>query len=170
MQAIGSEQGILVFLVVIALIVARRIYRGLYGGKYRRWRTFFLPALYLVLTLLLALVNPSVFPHYVDALLFLLIVLGVLSGLRFGENVKFYMNNGVLYYKRSPYVLMFWAALYILRLSIEFLLPTTIVYSAILDAALAFSAGLLLGEAFHIVNEKKRFLENQSPGSAQSPL
>lgn len=163
---IYSFLGLAVFMV---FIVSRRIYSGMNGRIYRNSRIFSLPIIYLLLTLYsiipLGLANISYF--YVLTL----VPLGILVGLRFGGNVSFFIRNNVLYYKRSPFILAFWLASFVLRISLIYVYPGNNEVFFVVDAILSLTSGLIIGESLHTLNKRKKFSEDQERdpfGSATS--
>ena len=149
----------LIFLAVfMALIVVRRVYRGINGRLYRDSRVFMLPAIYLVLTVALTVPIGITNPTYFAVLV--LVPLGILIGLRFGGNISFFRKNTLLYYKRSPFILFFWLFSFILRIILEFLYPGNIEALFIVDALLSLTAGMILGESLHTLAKKKEFLRS----------
>lgn len=156
----SQNLGFIVYIFLFALIIAFRMKRGLYGRKYKHWRTYFLPAIYMIFTFSIILFDWKVFGIYIDVSLLLLIVIGVMIGFRFGKSVSFFNKDGILYYKRSPFILLFWLFSFLGRISIELALPQNVLYAEILDGLLAITSGLLIGEAFHITKKRDEFLKN----------
>ncbi len=151
----GSFETLVIFLAIIAIIVARRIIRGIYGRRYSTGRVMFLPVFYVLLTLAFVL-----FLNLGDTEIYytlLLIPAGALMGLRIGGGISFFMRNGEVYYRRSPIILIIWLASYVSRILLEILYPTnrTIVFAV--DVALALTAGLIIGEAIHIIRGRRDF-------------
>lgn len=156
---------LLLFVVIMALIVVMRIQRGIYGRKYKHWRTFFLPVVYMILTISIIISDWRLFGVYINISMFLLVIVGLMTGIRFGESVSFFKKGDILYYKRSPFILLFWLLSFIGRISIELFLPQIVLYAEILDGLLAFTSGLLLGEAFHIIRKRDDFLKTNQKQS-----
>ena len=154
-----SYSGLGIFLVFIVLIVIRRVMRGIYGRRYSTGRVLFLPVFYVVLTLIFvaAFSATDIYAYYT----FLLIPAGAIVGWRFGGGVSFFMKNGEVYYKRSPYILVVWLVSYILRVLLEFLFPSNLTIAFGVDAVLAITAGLIIGEAIHLIRGRRSF--NQTP-------
>jgi len=101
------ENTYFLYLVFLALILTLSSYRSLYGRKYRPFRVFFRPAIYLLLGLGL-LSQDFTDPLFITSLLGLLA--GALMGVKLGSGVSFYILGGDLYYKRSVWVYLLWLA------------------------------------------------------------
>ncbi len=151
----GSYEGLAIFLAIFVIIIARRIIRGIYGRRYSTGRVLFLPVFYIILTLVFVLFVDSG-NHYFYYIL-LLIPAGLVAGLRFGGGARFFLKNGEVYYKRSPYIMVFWLASYIARIVLLFLYPTNLVVAFAVDAVLAITAGLIVGEAVHLIEGRRAF-------------
>ncbi len=151
----GSYGDLAIFLAIIALIVVRRIIRGIYGRRYSTGRVLFLPVFYIVLTLAFVLFLDSGNQYFYYILL--LIPAGLVAGLRVGGGASFFLKNGEVYYKRSPYIMVFWLVSYIARLILLFLYPTNLEIAFAVDAVLAITAGLIVGEAIHLIEGRKAF-------------
>ena len=146
------ENTYFLYLVFLALILTLSSYRSLYGGKYRPFRVFFRPAIYLLLGLGL-LSQDFTDPLFITSLLGLLA--GALMGVKLGSGVSFYYSGGDLYYKRSVWVYLLWLASFLLRAYLEVGSPTSFTVLTLLDALLMFSSGLLLGESCHLVTKTR---------------
>ncbi|MEM0160508.1 MAG: hypothetical protein QXQ25_02145 [Thermoplasmata archaeon] len=157
----GSAENLSTILIVFAifvLIVTRRVYRGIRGRAYSARRVLTLPVLYILITI--AFIVPSAILEPFFFITFIFIIGGLILGIRFGEKVSFFYKNGTLYYKRSTFILFFWLISFIVRITMEFLLPSTFIIDISIDSILALTSGLLIGEAIHIITSKNRFLEN----------
>lgn len=155
--AVTSPQagGIYPFLIFIAIIVAVRLYRGINGRVYSRARVLRLPAIYVVLTVF-SLVALSYLNS--DVLLTLAFIpAGALLGYRFGTNVKFMVRNNVLYYARSPFMLILWFASFIARFLLEYLYPTNVTVMLVVDSALTITTGIFIGEAMNVIKKRKEY-------------
>ena len=136
----------LIFVVFIAAILLLRVRRNSKGQRFSRSRVLRLPAIYLIITAI------SLFgiPEYAMLLTFALGVIGLLVGLSLGEGVSVFTKDSAVYYKRSPVVFSAYIVLLLLRYVVYILYPASTTANAIVAALLGLSAGLILGEAFHI--------------------
>ncbi len=147
---------LLLLLVLIVYIVARRIWSGVKGRRYKKSRVLRIPVLYVLLTLFLVY---SVSSHdYYAYYSLLLIPAGVIPGLRFGSTVKFFSKNSVLYYKRSQVIMIAWLISFLLRVLLEIFFPSSINAEILVDMILSFTTGLIIGETFHILREAKNHI------------
>lgn len=159
----GSFEGLAIFLVIIALILVRRIIRGIYGRRYSTGRVLFLPVFYILLTMAFVL-----FIDLGDRNLYytlLLMPAGIVIGLRIGGGASFFLKNGEVYYKRSPYIMTVWLASYIARLILLFLYPDNLTIAFAVDAVLSATAGVIVGEAVHLVRGRKAFNAQSENGT-----
>lgn len=142
----------LIYLVILAVVLTLSSYRSLYGRKYRPFRTFLRPLLYLLLGL-------SVLTQDFSGSLLLVSLTGLLAGIavggKLGSGVSFYYSGTELYYKRSPWVYLIWLGSFIARVYVETLSSISTLDTTILDSLLLFSSGLLLGESYHVVMKVK---------------
>jgi len=151
----GSMETLVIFLAIIAIIVARRIARGIYGRRYSTGRVLFLPVFYVLLTLVFV-----IFLNLGDTDIYytlLLIPAGAVVGLRIGGGISFFMKNGEVYYRRSPAILIIWLASYVSRILLEVLYPTNRTIAFAVDVVLALTAGLIIGEAVHLIQGRRSF-------------
>ncbi|MCL5930155.1 MAG: hypothetical protein M1123_02590, partial [Candidatus Thermoplasmatota archaeon] len=74
---------------------------------------------------------------------------------RFGKDVKFFSKDGMLYYKRSPTILLLWAVALVARTSLELFSFTSLLAIIVFNALLSFITGMLVGEAIHILRTDK---------------
>ncbi len=158
----GNTQGsgFIFFIIFIAFIVTLRIFRGISGRPYSNVRVLRLPVVYTIITLLAVLGI-----GFLDNVVFLtlaLIPLGFLFGYRFGGNVKFFNRGGQVYYKRSPVIMVIWLASLVARMALELLFPSNLQVMLVVDSALSLTTGLIIGEAFNLISERKRY----TPGPA----
>jgi hypothetical protein len=144
-----------IILVVIALYLTFRAYRGFSGMKYNERRVYSTPILYLLITIIgLADVNPT----YTDiAASAIALIVGYLVGRRLAGGVKFYEKNNSTYYKRSPLIIIVWLISFLARFAIGYLYPTSLVLAVIVEIVLAGTTGMILGEAHHIINAYKKY-------------
>lgn len=159
---------IMALVVFMVLIAARRIYRGMNGRIYRNSRVFTLPVIYLILTLYSII--PLGFADVNYFYVLILLPLGILLGLRFGGNVTFFKKNNMLFYKRSPFILMFWLASFIVRFSLIFLYPGNTQIFIVVDSVLSLTAGLIIGESIHTLNKRKEFSDASENEFSESAL
>jgi hypothetical protein len=85
----SSSYVFLVYIALIILFVVRRIIRGIRGRKYKRSRILMPPVIYLFLTFIYMFADYKLYGFYYVTFFILLIVLGVLVGLKFGETAEF---------------------------------------------------------------------------------
>lgn len=140
-------------LIILVLIALFSFYRSFYGRKYRPSRVFLRPALYLLFALFLISISFSLLLLTASLLL---VVLGAVTGLVLGGSVTFFRKNNLLYYRRSRFVYAIWLVLFILRVAVEIEGLTDFTAIAVVDGLLAFSSGLLLGEAYHIIGMARK--------------
>ena len=151
----GGGSSTYVLLIAIALVLTLRMYRGMTGTKFKRWRLYFLPIVYLALVFFSL---PALSLTYVDIAVVLgSIIAGGLLGLRYGGGVQFYDKNSQIYYKRSPVIMMVWLASYIGRFAVGLLVPSNFYINFAVEIALALTTGLIAGEAYHIYNKYKEY-------------
>ncbi len=167
-QAINSGNTLqnydyIVVIAILLLFILRRVYRGIHGRKYRSWRIVFLPFIYILFTSFLFIIDFRLFPYYYLFASLFLGILGFAIGDRYGEKVSFFYQDGQLYYKRSPVILTIWALAYLFRLYLDFTYVNIMAVTYIIDAVLAMTTGMLVGEALNILSKKKIFEENNKP-------
>ncbi len=135
-------------LILIAVYLTFRAYRGMSGIRFKSSRLYLMPIIYLVLTVAsLFILNPS----YLDmAVVFLAVVVGLFVGLGLAGGVQFYEKNEKAYYKRSPFIMAVWLASFIARFAVEFFLPSNFYLGFAVEIVLAATTGMIIGEAFHI--------------------
>ncbi len=156
-QALGTASpftlsGGLQFELIIGVIVIYGVVRGLSGRKFSRARVIRTPLIYAVLTVVAVFLTSI--PNIDAKLMVLLLPAGIPFGVRFGKDVKFFTKNGVLYYRRSPLILLLWAFALIARVSLELFSSGTLIAIIAINAILSFITGILLGEAVHILTRK----------------
>lgn len=83
-----------------------------------------------------------------------------MPGYIYGEKVLFFMKNNLLYYKRSPYILVAWAIAFIARIILEIVYPYNITADFIVDALLAVTLGLIIGESIKTYYKYKEYINN----------
>lgn len=148
---------------VIFLFIAVRVFaRGINGMPYRKSYLYRRPFLYTVLTIYLII--PELYVSYSILLVLAAIPLGFILGDRFGGNITFFNQNSTLYFKRSPVIMIIWLISFGVRLVLEVLYPTVFLYNFIVDLLLAFTDGMVIGEARNvIVKARERQEQTISP-------
>lgn len=141
------------FELIVAIIIIFGIFRGISGRRYTRLRVLRTPVIYLILTLLAIFLTS--FPNIYAQLMILLLPVGIPIGIRFGKDVKFFSKNGVIYYKRSPTILLLWAVALVARTSLELFSFASLLAVIVFNALLSFITGMLVGEAIHILRTDK---------------
>jgi hypothetical protein len=150
-----SSNNFATLFIVIALILVLRLYRGMKGRVYRHSRVFRTPILYsLILVFFVLYVEYS---HPLFLLTFLFIPVGFILGTRFDFKPKFFYYNKMLYYKRSPIVLIIWLVSFMTRLALEFFYPTNFLANLSIDSLLALTTGVIISEAQSLLKGKKEF-------------
>ncbi len=138
------------FEIFIGVIVIFGIVRGLSGRKYSAARVIRTPTVYILLTAF-AIFFTTLPSLYAKAMI-ILIPIGIPLGFRFGRDVKFFQKGEVLYYRRSPFILLLWAVALIARVYLELSSYSSLLLAIILfNGILSFITGMLLGEAIHIL-------------------
>jgi membrane protein CcdC involved in cytochrome C biogenesis len=148
-----------VILILVLIYLAYVIYRGLKGRRYRGGGLIARTALYFILVFLIVL-TPFNIRELEISIVFA--VIGIVLGLILPGRVHFFRHRGKLYYRRSEAVLVVWAAAFIARVALEFFVSPGALGLLILDALLAFSAGLIAGEAYRVMKTKKNVLNRRS--------
>lgn len=179
----SNEYEYVYIIIIVLLFVLLRTRSQIRGRKTGTRQIFMRPVLYGFLTLLLLTITPNVM-----VLLFALLfaVIGYLVGTKLGIKSKVFEKDGVVRSKGSNEVFFIWIGAFILRLLIEVALPLPTSSSAsvllsnytnpasayfwymIVDLLLAFSAGMLLGEARHIYRMYKSVKGNSKTQSQVS--
>lgn len=149
-----------ILLIIVIFIIARRMQKGIQGRKFAGWRIVFFPLLYILITLYVVELDWKDFGIYIDISISLLLVIGLMTGLKFGGSVSFFKKGNDLYFKRSPYIISIWAVSFIARITIEYVFPQLLLYTEVVDGLLVFTSGLVVGETFHILTKKKKYEEN----------
>lgn len=154
----------LFLLVIISFIAIRRVSRGVRGSPFRTSRILRGPVIYGILSVVFIFVlSPFNYDIYATILF---LPIGMLLGLRVGSSVLFFMNENVVYYKRSPVILVFWIVSFMARIVLEILYPNVVIAEIFIDALLALTAGLITGEAFNLINREKVYSAENFPKSA----
>lgn len=151
-----NGNNVLFFLAFIVVILTLRLYRGISGRRYSRARVMRLPIVYTAITLITVLGV-----GFIDEVLLYTLVLipvGFLFGYRLGSNVNFFTSNGAVYYKRSPVIMILWLVSFLGRIILEFFFATNLQVLLIIDSALALTTGLIMGEAYNLITERKSYV------------
>ncbi len=153
-------QDIGIVLIVIALVLTLRVYRGMKGMKYSPGQVYSAPLIYFILLLVgLADLNPS----YTDIIAVVLtLILGYFVGRKLAGGVRFFDKDGAIYYKRSPIILVIWLVSFIVRFGLDYITIPGITYLAIaVEVVLALTTGMIAGEAHHINISYKEYAGNK---------
>ena len=154
------------FELIIGVLIVIGIVRGLAGRKYTPLRVLRAPVLYVLFTLVAVFLTSI--PNIYAQLMLLFLPIGIPVGLRFGRDVKFFTKNGLLYYKRSPFILLLWAGALIARVALELYSSQSILGIIVFNALLSFITGMLLGEAIHIFRTRKKTSNEETVVSTDS--
>ena len=147
--------------IVIALILIRIMYRrikqGLNGRSFKTFRLFTTPVIYFLLLLFFI----AAFIGNIDyiTVVILLCGIGIIPGFIYGEHVSFFEKDGKIFYKRSPYILTIWASGFMVRILLEFLYPSNLEIQFIVDALLAVTLGLIMGESIKTYIKYREYIE-----------
>ena len=143
----------------VAIILTFRVYRNMKGTKFTAKRLYLLPATYV----LLALSSFAVYSYTVEEIILMLVLLaaGVVSGFVFGS-AEFFMNEGKTFYKRSPVIITIWLISYLARFGLAYEYPNVVIINIIVEAALFFTTGLIIGEAISISRKYEEHKKNSS--------
>ncbi len=154
------------FLVFIGLIMFRYLRTGLNGRKYSYARMMRRPIIYIVLTVILAL---SLYENYLYMLAVAIAFLpGIFFGDKFGKLSSVYKQGDIIMYKSNPIILIVWLVSLIARIFVEFEYPTNIDGIFYTEVLLSFTSGILLGEAFNIVNKVKNMNSGENQDQTAS--
>jgi membrane protein CcdC involved in cytochrome C biogenesis len=144
----GGADTSLFLIVIIAIIVVRRVYRGINGRRFSTRRIFTIPIVY---TLLLLASFFSLPVSYLDeASLLLLILPGIIIGMRFGNAVVFFERDSQTFYKRSQFILVFWLFSLLARETLALLYPSVTMVILLVDGLLSLTTGLIIGESIRL--------------------
>ena len=142
-------------LVIIAVRLFTRLRKNASGARYSLRSILLLPILYSAITFFLMIGMPV----SEDAILVISLIIGIAIGLLLGRRSEIFEKDGKMMYRRSAVIMAIWLVGFIARVGLEFvsgsfdfgpgmtpLSPSgAFIFGA--DVLLAFSAGLLLGEA-----------------------
>lgn len=160
----SNSDSLYTLVIFVAIIVTLRLYRGINGRIYSQARVLRAPAIYIILTLLTVI--PSGISNIADLGTLILIPVGLIVGYRFGTNVTFFRQNGVVYYKRSQIIMIVWLLSLIIRLVMEILYPASATAILAVNILLTVTTGLIIGEAMNIIKKEREFnrTDSQDPG------
>ena len=151
----SNIEGIVVFLAIIILIMARRIKSGLNGRRFKMSRIFTMPFIYAILLIFfLGAIGKNVTYIFIVAGL---IFPGIIVGFIYGERVKFFEKNSFTYYKRSQFIMVFWLTSYIARIFLYIFYPTNFMANFIVDILLAITLGMIVGESVKLYIKYKEY-------------
>ncbi len=149
-----------ILLIFVIYILIRRVQRGLKGRQFKIVRLFSLPLIYLLLLLFfLAVFMDDV---YYLTIIIVLIFAGITPGYIYGEQVSFFMKDNLLYYKRSPYILVTWVVTFMGRIILEIVYPYNITADFIVDALLAVTLGLIIGESVKTYYKYREYINDKN--------
>ncbi|MDE1851390.1 MAG: hypothetical protein KGH69_01720 [Candidatus Micrarchaeota archaeon] len=151
-----SGPSVYVVLIVVAVILTLRIYRSMKGTKFSMFTLARLPAVYTIL-MLVSFASYYASPYLLEIVAgaAVSLVVGLLLGMRYASGAEFFEKEGRTHYKRAPYILIAWMAAFIARFAIEIVLPGMFLATVFVNMLLAFSTGLIIGEALHIYEKYK---------------
>ena len=95
-------------------------------------------------------------------IIIVLIFAGIIPGYIYGDKVSFFMKGNLLYYKRSPYILVTWSIAFIARIILEIVYPYNITADFIVDALLAATLGLIMGESIKTYYKYREYINDQN--------
>ncbi len=149
-----------ILLIFVIYILIRRVQRGLHGRQFKIVRLFSLPLIYLLLLLFFLAV-------FMDDIYYLTIIIGLIfagitPGYVYGDHVSFFMKDNLLYYKRSPYILVTWVVTFMGRIILEIVYPYNITADFIVDALLAVTLGLIMGESVKTYYKYREYINDKN--------
>ncbi len=163
----ANEYQYVYILFIVLLFVLLRTRSQAKGRKINAAKIFRRPVLYSLFTLLLLVSTPTIIALAASLLFW---ILGYKAGLVFGPKAKVYAENGIIRSKSSNEIFAIWTVSFVARLFIELAFPIPSAPSVVvpnayfwylaIDLLLAFSAGMLLGEARHIYKMYKSIKNN----------
>ncbi len=154
------QQSELFYIALIAVFITFSSLRSLRGRKVKPFNIFMRPLIYVILGLFILFTDIS--PLVLIAVA-LGSVVGVVLGSRFGEGSQVFLNQGEIYYKRSPIILGIWLGSYIARIFMYSYMSSSIFYVVAipLDFLLFMSAFMLLGESIYVFREYSKLKHSQ---------
>ena len=138
-----------------------QIKQGLNGRPFKTFRLFTTPIIYFLLLLFFMAAFIGNIGYIVIAMF--LCGIGIIPGFIYGEHVSFFEKDEKIFYKRSPYILTIWAAGFLVRILLEFLYPSNIEIQFIVDALLAVTLGLIIGESIKTYIKYRQYVEEERP-------
>lgn len=142
----GSNSAeLVVIMIIFSLLILRRLWYGVNGRRYSSKMLFRTPLLYafLLISFEIDLINQ---PIYILGSL-LLVFPGLVVGDRLGVLTQVYLENNVIFYRRSTILLVMTTVLLFVRLLMEFFINfTEPLIIALFNAMVAFSLGIYIGE------------------------
>ncbi len=151
----SNIEGIVVFLAIIVLIMARRIKSGINGRRFNMSRIFTTPIIYAILLIFfLGAIGKNV--SYIFIVVGLIFP-GIIVGFIYGEHVKFFEKDSFTYYKRSQFIMIFWLISYVARIFIFIFYPTNFIANFIVDLLLAITLGMIIGESIKLYKKYKEY-------------
>ncbi len=99
---------------------------------------------------------------YYLTIIIVLIFAGITPGYIYGEQVSFFMKDNLLYYKRSPYILVTWVVTFMGRIILEIVYPYNITADFIVDALLAVTLGLIIGESVKTYYKYREYINDKN--------
>jgi len=156
----GNSPGFIniISFIVFFLIISYIIIRRLRPRKFKASRLYKWTAIYVLLTLFLAV-------QISDPLLLLILpasgIIGYILGLKILERneIKFFYENDILYYKWPTPIIVLWSGLFVIRLFLELLGSENIIVLSIVDLLLSFSTGLIVSASIITVRQAKQFFK-----------
>ena len=150
----------IVLLLILTRVIYRRIKFGIHGRQFKTFRLFTTPIIYSFLLIFFM----AEFEGNMEYILIVLLLIlgGTVPGLIYGQQVTFFDKNGMIFYKRSPYITIFWAVAFILRIGLEFVYPSNTVTLFTVDALLAITLGLIIGESIKTYEKYKEYTGNNN--------
>ncbi|SMD31336.1 hypothetical protein [Picrophilus oshimae] len=150
----GGSYGIIIFIIIIGIIVVARFARNYSGYKFRISRLIRRPLIYVFL-LLLSLFSSG--NYEINAMTMLFIFPGIIAGSRSMDSIEFFMSGGTLYYKRPVIIMIFWLLSLIAREILVLMFPGNIYIIITVNAVLALTTGIIIGEAIATYKKYKIF-------------
>ncbi len=146
-------------LLIFSRILYRRLKQGINGRQYKTARLFITPTIYFLLLVFFMVAFIGNIDYII--IVILLCVVGIIPGFIYGERVTFFDRNGQIFYKRSPYILTFWAAGFMVRILLEFIFSSNLEIQFIVDTLLAVTLGLIVGESIKTYRKYREYtMEN----------
>ncbi len=157
-MATANTYTVLILVALLAIIAVRlfvRLRKNASGARYSLRSILLLPVLYSAITFFLMIGMQ----FRGDAILIASLIIGIAAGLLFGRRSEIFERDGKVMYRRSAFVMAIWLIGFLIRIGLEFVsgsfdfgssTPSFAAGGAVIfgaDVLLAFSAGLLLGEA-----------------------